>query len=357
MSKEFRIGIIGNGGAMMKLVLTGLIRRRIGTIGLVLVRAETATSLQEIQRLCDEGNVTLLAYSSIRDAAVLRALETARLDLLLSVYNFDLLRSDVLDLVGTAINYHEAPLPRYAGMNSASWALLHGETQFGVTWHRVTPEIDAGEIVAQAQFAIEEKWGVLQLVHKCIASGVELIFDVLPKLVEGPPPPFRTQDLAQRSYFSKSMVPFGGAFPFSVPIACLQRLQRATAYHPVSNPFCKPSVTIGDTTFRLVQFAVVETPSAASTGTLLSVEQGKVNIALQDGLLCVRRVETLAGLQLRADEFAKAQELQVGDVALVPEIAGYEMTGSPRQAAPVQSALPTVGAGKTHAQVSGSQIF
>ena len=48
-----------------------------------------------------------------------------------------------------AINFHDALLPRYAGLNAPAWALLAGESTHGVTWHEMTPQVDAGRIVRQ----------------------------------------------------------------------------------------------------------------------------------------------------------------------------------------------------------------
>ena len=39
------------------------------------------------------------------------------------------------------VNYHDAPLPRYAGMHATSWELMHGETRHAVTWHEVVAEV------------------------------------------------------------------------------------------------------------------------------------------------------------------------------------------------------------------------
>jgi chemotaxis protein methyltransferase CheR len=52
-------------------------------------------------------------------------------DFLFSVVNEHILRDDVLSLPRRlAINYHDAPLPRYAGTHATSWALLNNETYF-----------------------------------------------------------------------------------------------------------------------------------------------------------------------------------------------------------------------------------
>ena len=54
----------------------------------------------------------------------------------------------VLGQVDTAINFHDGPLPGYAGLNVTTWALLAGEREHAVTWHLMTADVDAGEIVA-----------------------------------------------------------------------------------------------------------------------------------------------------------------------------------------------------------------
>ena len=48
-------------------------------------------------------------------------------DVLLSIANLRVVPDDVLARVATAINYHDGPLPGYAGLNVTTWAILGGE--------------------------------------------------------------------------------------------------------------------------------------------------------------------------------------------------------------------------------------
>src|SRR5262249_44928462 len=41
-----------------------------------------------------------------------------------------------------AINFHDGPLPRYAGLNAPTWALLRREREYGITWHVMTEQLD-----------------------------------------------------------------------------------------------------------------------------------------------------------------------------------------------------------------------
>src|SRR5690606_10493533 len=60
-------------------------------------------------------------------------------DWLFSIANLSLVPSAVWRAarVGAA-NFHDGLLPRYAGLNAPAWALLAGETRYGITWHAMT---------------------------------------------------------------------------------------------------------------------------------------------------------------------------------------------------------------------------
>src|SRR5262249_45221570 len=54
-----------------------------------------------------------------------------------------------------ALNFHDGPLPRYAGMNGSAWAILEGERRHAVVWHHLTEGIDEGPIVAQRDVELD----------------------------------------------------------------------------------------------------------------------------------------------------------------------------------------------------------
>lgn len=56
----------------------------------------------------------------------------------------------------TAINCHQALLPRHPGRNAEMWAIFEGDKEAGITWHRLTAEVDSGEILIQKSFPLTE---------------------------------------------------------------------------------------------------------------------------------------------------------------------------------------------------------
>src|SRR5215207_1137069 len=87
-----------------------------------------------------------------RLAAVLAA---KPFDYLFSITNLEFLPGPIVAMPQRmAINFHDGPLPRYAGLHATTWALLAGEQDYAVTWHRMAVRIDEGEILLQEPVAI-----------------------------------------------------------------------------------------------------------------------------------------------------------------------------------------------------------
>ena len=54
------------------------------------------------------------------------------------------------------INFHDGPLPKYAGLYSSTWAIVNKEKKHGCCWHKIVPKIDGGEIFESAKFNIKK---------------------------------------------------------------------------------------------------------------------------------------------------------------------------------------------------------
>lgn len=84
----------------------------------------------------------------------------------------------------TIINFHNALLPKYPGRNAASWSIYSGDSVSGATWHYVTEQIDAGEILWQGKCDITEDMKAYELskaIMEIAQTGFESIF---PQLLE-----------------------------------------------------------------------------------------------------------------------------------------------------------------------------
>jgi methionyl-tRNA formyltransferase len=97
-----------------------------------------------------------------------------------------LVRPDVLSVPPRgAINVHMALLPEYRGCNPIQWALLNGETETGVTMHYMSPEFDAGDIIAQRRIPIffGDTW--CSILSRLQETTERLLREELPRVFDG----------------------------------------------------------------------------------------------------------------------------------------------------------------------------
>src|SRR5690349_12702345 len=89
-------------------------------------------------------------------------------DYLFSIVNHAITPEAVLALPRRlAINYHDSPLPRYAGFNATAWAILEGQTTYAVSWHEMTAAVDGGRVLLQAPVEIRSDDTAFTLGVKC----------------------------------------------------------------------------------------------------------------------------------------------------------------------------------------------
>lgn len=110
-------------------------------------------------------------------------LESGTVDILLNYLAPMIVPAAVLAMVRLdAINFHPAP-PAWPGIGSASYALYHGDATFGVTAHRMTTRVDAGDIVQVSTFPIDPDDTCEKLFERALSETLPLFRDVCAALV------------------------------------------------------------------------------------------------------------------------------------------------------------------------------
>lgn len=263
-------------------------------------------------------HVECITYQRISTVKESMAGTSAKLELLISVYNEDRLDSELLSRFTHRINFHPSPLPRYGGLSPESWAILAGESAHGATWHAMAPELDTGDILSQQLFTLDPAWTAYDVALECTRTGCRLFKPLLIDLTQDKLT-YRPQDPDERSYFTRKLLPFGGRFPFRVGYDVAERLRRATAYFPMPNPFCTPTVTIGNTVIGLVRFSVHAEADVALPGTIIAADEESVSFAMAGGVLKVNLVLLPGNKCVRSTDPAARALLKVGCRAAVED--------------------------------------
>jgi natural product biosynthesis luciferase-like monooxygenase protein len=237
-------------------------------------------------------------------------------DWLLSVANLSLVPDDVLALATKgAINFHDGPLPQYAGLNVPVWAILNGESRHGITWHMIDGGVDEGGIVEQRLFDIAPDETALTLNAKCFAAAIDSFDAVIDQLETGQPR-VQVQDLSQRRVFARADRPAVAArLDFTQNADSLLRLIRGLDHSTYWNPLTCPKIVVGNRVL-LVGGGDAADGDAAAPGTVLAVTDKGVVVATGTSPILLRDLTDTFGASAPADTLPVP-----GDVLAAPDAA------------------------------------
>lgn len=100
------------------------------------------------------------------------------------------------------LNVHYSLLPKYRGATPLEAALLHGDSETGVTIQKMVRALDAGDIIAQEATPIAPLETAKELRPRLITLGATLLIDTLPHYLEGELP-LRAQDTSLATHSGK----------------------------------------------------------------------------------------------------------------------------------------------------------
>ena len=102
-----------------------------------------------------------------------------------SAANLRIVPERVLNAAGIAINFHDGPLPEYAGLNTPLWAILNGRSEHGITWHVMDASVDTGAILSAPSEAEVKAIKAQMLNVMCFDAGMAA-FEELVAEISGP---------------------------------------------------------------------------------------------------------------------------------------------------------------------------
>ncbi len=159
-------------------------------------------------------------------------------DWLFSIGNLDIVSDEILAAPKiVAVNFHDAPLPRYVGVNTPVWGLLNDETEWGISFHVMTSGIDEGHVLAETRFAIADDETAFTLNAKCYESAIGAFGPLIDRLAGGdivgtPQPP-----TDERLVYRRADRPSAGAVvDWRRDASSIVRLVRALQYGHRGNP-------------------------------------------------------------------------------------------------------------------------
>mgnify|MGYP000851153850 FL=1 len=266
--------------------------------------AQENAFFSSVARLAAERGIPVYAPDDVNHPLWVDRIAEMKPDVIFSFYYRNLLGEAILNnaRIG-AFNLHGSLLPAYRGRAPLNWVLVNGETQTGVTLHRMISRADAGAIIAQQAVEIADADDALSLHRKLTESAKHLLEGALPTLKSGT---FSetAQDESKASYVGRR-TPDDGRLEWEKPAQTLHNLVRA-----VSDPWPGAFSFVGTHKFIVWKSRVRSDVAPARAGTVISV--APLIIACGEGALEVMTGQTEKGVYMQGAQLAQSLGLVAG---------------------------------------------
>jgi UDP-4-amino-4-deoxy-L-arabinose formyltransferase/UDP-glucuronic acid dehydrogenase (UDP-4-keto-hexauronic acid decarboxylating) len=259
-----------------------------------------------VARTAAEFGIPVFAPEDVNHPLWVSRIKESEPEVIFSFYYRNLLSEEILNAAKVgAFNLHGSLLPKFRGRAPLNWVLVKGETETGVTLHRMVKRADAGDIVAQERVAITADETALTLHHKLCASAKSLLSSALPALKSGQ---FSetAQDESQASCFGRRS-PQDGAISWTGSAADAHNLVRA-----VTEPWPGAYSYVGGGKFIIWKSRIVENSLAAKAGTVISV--APLVIACGEGALEIVTGQADNGVYMQGSQLAQSLGLVSGAI-------------------------------------------
>ena len=263
-----------------------------------------------VAELAAEKNIPVFAPEDINHPVWVGRIRALAPDFLFSFYYRNMVKQEILDIPAKgALNLHGSLLPKYRGRCPINWVLVNGEKETGVTLHYMVAKADAGDIVGQQRFAIDDDDTARTLFDKAAKAAAELLDRELPKLAAGTAA--RTpQDHAAATCFG-GRKPADGEIDWKQPAAAVRNLIRA-----VTRPYPGAFAWLGDRKAFFWSAKVLADNGGAAPGTVISADP--LRIACGEGALEILNAQwetsvCTTGAQFAADGRVAKNMVFTGD--------------------------------------------
>ncbi len=141
------------------------------------------TTPSPIKQLATTHHVPVLTPASLKSRSVQAQLESYSPDLLVVVAYGKLLPLPILKLPPYGcLNVHASLLPRWRGASPIQQAVLHGDTESGVSLMQMTQGLDEGPVLAKAKLTLAQTETAQSLHDKLAILGAALLTETLTDL-------------------------------------------------------------------------------------------------------------------------------------------------------------------------------
>ena len=249
-------------------------------------------------------DVPVLQPESLKDAQFHAQLQALKPDLF-AVVAFSILPRSVLAIPNWgSVNVHPSLLPKYRGAAPIQWAIIHGETETGVTVFQLLPRVDAGDILIQKKVAIGRDETAGELYARLKAKGATLLVQAIDGIADGSvtPRPQTDEGVTHAPKLQKA----DGGIDWSKSACEIRNLIRGT------NPFPGAFTLWRDAVLKIHRATLNAGRGEAGVVIRADGKRGLI-VGTGEGCLALNEVQAAGKKRVSGPEFVRGYRIEIGE--------------------------------------------
>lgn len=260
-----------------------------------------------IVEIAEKLAIPLFQFKRMRDQEAIDQFKSLQPDLCVMAYVTDIIPMVMIEApTNGTIQYHPSLLPKHRGPSSINWPIAWGEKETGLSIFWPDNGLDTGPLLLQKKVEIgpDDTVGSIYF-NSLFPDGVDAMLESI-ELVRSGEAPSITQDESQATYEGWFKAK-DARIDWSADGQTLYNLVRAGDPQPGAN------TTLDGTPISFYDARLQREETSAEPGSVLSISEKGIAIAVKSGALLVSRVRAKGGAKIPAREFAESSGLTVGD--------------------------------------------
>lgn len=263
------------------------------------------TSFSPVKECALRHGIPVLQPETFRSEDVIRELRAFAADIIAVVAYGKLLPDEVLNAaVHGAVNLHGSLLPKYRGAAPIQWAVLNGDTVTGVSTFHLVREMDAGDVIYEAETEIGEKETSGELYDRLKVLGAEVLSRTLRDIDLGTAPrhPQNHREATYVTRLGKELSPIDWNHSPREIRKWIYGLQ----------PWPVATMELEGQTVKVFDAEYGEGKPGADPGTILSATDRGIEVACADGAgLLITELQLPGKKRMKTADFLRGHRLKL----------------------------------------------
>ena len=242
--------------------------------------------------------IPYLIFKNINDKNVVDNLKLFQCDLFISMSFDQIIKKQLIELPPRGfINCHAGALPFYRGRNILNWALINGETSYGITVHYIDEGVDTGDIIRQVFYNISVDDDYKSLLSKSYTRCADVLSLALNDIIDNKVDPTRQSSIDTVGSYFKRRKQGDEYCSFNWPAIKVHNFIRG-----ITSPAPCARVFIDDNEIALVKSNLIDTSNISmlpEPGTIVAGECDGIIVSCNDAFIKIMMIADTNGLAIK----------------------------------------------------------